>query len=190
MTRLLARTFPVAAATAVSLLVAGCAALFPSIEKDPDFGQYFTLRASGTAEQAKLSEDRLYGAEIELAKKPDGYRGRSQIGIIDLRIEDDRIVGSAGSGRTELYVHEGDKLLSIKGNYAGKLGELEVRPGSIKGMLGSCQYDLSREKDSVWYTGKRACDGGVSGAQLALPTAFPSRPVTERALMLAVFLGR
>ena len=190
MSNFFSRTFPALAATAVSMLVAGCAGLFPSIEKDPDFDQYFTLRTSGTAEQAKLSDDRLYGSEVEIAKKTDGYRGRTPIGIIDLRIEENSIVGSSGSGRTELYVDEGDHLLRIKGNYAGKLGEIELRERTLKGMIGSCQYDLAKANDSVWYIGKRACDGGVSAAQLALPKAFESRPMTERALLLAVFLGR
>jgi hypothetical protein len=176
--------------SAVSMGAMGCAALFPSIEKDPDFGQYFTMRASGNAEQAKLSEDRLYGPDIELSKKPDGFRGRSQVGIIDLRIEENRIVGSSGPGRTELYVEENNRTLLIKGNYAGKLGEIELRPESLKGMMGSCQFDLSKAQDSVWYTGGRSCDGGRSAVQLALPAALESRSAVERALMLAVFLGR
>ncbi len=190
MTRTLARMFPAAAAALLATLVAGCAGLFPNIEKDPDFGQYFTMRASGTAEQAKLTAEGLSGSETEVAKKADGYRGRAPIGIVDLRIEDNHIVGSAGRGPTDLYVEEANNSLKIRGSYGGKLGEIELTPEKLVGVVGTCQYDLARPKGAVWYTGRRSCDVAMSGAELALPTAFEARPVAERALLLAVFLGR
>src|SRR6185436_13280494 len=55
-------------------LVVGCAGALAPVEKQPDFGQYFTMSMLGDTEQAKLEGPRLYGAGLEVSRFDDGYR--------------------------------------------------------------------------------------------------------------------
>jgi hypothetical protein len=172
-----------------TLLALSCAAMQP-LESQSDFGQYFTLRLPDLTEQARLDGGRLHGADIELERLRDGYRGHVRSSLIDLRTDGDKIVGSVGTGHTELHVEDSEGVLFLTGMYGGRLGELEVRPDRLKGTIGNCTYDLTRHPDAYWYQGTRACQGRFGGAELAVPLSFARRSAHERGVLLAVFLGR
>jgi hypothetical protein len=172
-----------------AFLVGGCAALEP-LERQSDFGEYFTLRLADRTEQARLDGHRLHGADIEVQHLRDGFRGQVRSSLVDLRAEADKILGSVGTGHTELHFEEIPGSLFLTGMWAGRLGELEVRPDVVKGTIGPCTYDMQRHPDAAWYEGTRNCAGSFGGAQLAIPVALDRRPVAERAVLLAVFLGR
>jgi hypothetical protein len=173
------------------LMAAGCGGSLIPVDERPDFGQYFTLRTARDMVQAKLAGGRLYGPDIELALLPDGYRGHSNSGLIDLRSSpDDRIMGTVGSVSTELYFEQTDDGFILEGLYAGKLGTLTINPERLAGSVGGCAYDLSRRgAGGIWYHGQRSCRGSVSGVQLELPAGLVNRTPAERAVLLAVFLG-
>jgi hypothetical protein len=170
-------------------LFTSCAAMQP-LERQSDFGDYFTLRLPDRTEQARLEGRRLYGADIELEHLRDGYRGTVRSGLIDLRTDGEKIYGSVGTGHTELHVEEVPGSLFLTGMYAGRLGELEVRADRVKGTIGQCTYDMSRHPEAPWYQGTRLCQGRFGGAELAFPLSLARRSVHERAVLLAVFLGR
>jgi hypothetical protein len=172
------------------VLTTGCAGMLTPLEKRPDFGQYFTLRMSDDTEQAKLDGARLYGPELELTRTAGGYRGRGPSGTIDLRTEGKKIAGTVGAGSTELYLDDAAGTLLVKGRYADRMSELEVRADRVRGTIGRCQYDLQRpDPKAAWYEGRRACNGAVTGVELALPTALASMPAVDRGLLVAVFLA-
>jgi hypothetical protein len=173
------------------VLAAGCAGMLTPLEQRPDFGQYFTLRMSDDTEQAKLDGARLYGPDLELTRMGDGgYRGRGPSGTIDLRTEGRKIAGTVGAGSTELYLDDAGGTLLVKGRYADRLSELELRADRVRGTIGRCQYDLQRpDPRAAWYQGQRACGGNVAGVELALPTALGAMPPIDRGLLLAVFLA-
>jgi hypothetical protein len=172
-------------------VLAGCGGGLIPVDTRPDFGDYFTLRLPRDLVQAKLAGRRFYGPDLELALLPDGYRGHSLSGLIDLRpAPDDRVYGTIGSVSTELYFEQTDDGFLLEGLYAGKLGTLTITPEQINGSVGGCAYDLMRGgPGGSWYAGQRSCRGAISGAQLALPAGLGSRPPAERAVLLAVFLG-
>jgi hypothetical protein len=180
-----------AAVTAISaVLVVSASGCFPSLEKDPDFPKYFTKRIPGNTFQAKVEGDRLYGVDVELKKDGSTYRGRSKIGIIDLRSNGETIEGDMGNGRTELHVTDGPDGLSGKGMIGGGLSHFDLSDDRFSGTIGNCNYDLAKNQDSgVWYEGLSTCNGIGGYTRLALPADFPKLPADERAVMLAVFLG-
>ena len=167
----------------------GCASAFQPLERQSDFAQYFTLRLADRTEQAKLQGARLFGAEIELQRLSDGYRGQVRGGLVDLRSGGGKIFGSVAAALTDLHVEGLADEIFISGLYAGRLGELTVAPERIKGTIGACSYDLGRHPDQTWYVGQRSCLGQITSAQLAVPAALAARRPDERALLLAVFLG-
>jgi hypothetical protein len=170
---------------------AACGGSLIPVDERPDFGQYFTLRTARDMVQAKLAGGRLYGPDIELSLFPDGFRGHSNSGLIDLRPSpDDRIMGTVGSVSTELYFEQTDDGFILEGLYAGRLGSLTISPERLAGSVGGCAYDLSRGgPKGTWYHGQRSCRGAISGVQLELPATLASRSPAERAVLLAVFLG-
>jgi hypothetical protein len=171
------------------LLVTGCAAFQP-LDRQSDFGEYFTLRLADRTEQARLDGRRLHGADIEVQHLRDGYRGQVRDGLVDLRSDGEKIFGSVGTGHTELHFEEVPGSLYLTGLWAGRLGELEVTADRVKGTIGGCTYDLSRHPEAPWYKGTRNCAGRFGGAELAIPTTLPRRTAEERAVLLALFLGR
>jgi hypothetical protein len=175
----------------VVVAAAGCAGGLIPVDTRPDFGQYFTLRTPRDVVQAKLAGPRFFGPDLELALLPDGYRGHSNSGLIDLRSStDDRIFGTIGSVSTELYFEQTTEGFILEGLYAGKLGTLTITPERLAGSVGGCAYELERAgPGGAWYQGQRACRGAVSGVQLALPSDLGRRSPADRAVLLAVFLG-
>jgi hypothetical protein len=171
--------------------VAACAALGP-LERQPDFGSYFTLRLADRTEQARLESRRLYGPELELDRMPDGYRGQVEGKLIDLRTNAEKILGTVGNGATDLAWEVTGDSLFLTGLYAGRLGELEVRADRLRGSIGGCTYDMSRHPDAAWYRGSLACGPGrgTGGAELAFPASLASLPPAEQGVLLAVFLAR
>jgi hypothetical protein len=183
--RPLVRAFVLASCSA-----AGCAGMLVPIEQQPDFGQYFTLTLPGDTEQARLDGPRLRGADLEVSRKADGYRGVGRTGAIDLRASGKKIAGTVGPGSTELFVEEGPGGLHIQGRFADKLSDLTVQPDKVAGTMGRCQYDLRRPgPQAPWYEGQRACGGSLTAVKLALPTALASLQPVDRGVLLAIFLG-
>jgi hypothetical protein len=170
--------------------VPGCR-LPGTLEGGPESEEYFTLRTARDTVQAMLSGRRFYGPDFELALLPDGYRGHSLSGLIDLRSsQDDRIFGTVGSVSTELYFEQTTEGFILEGLYAGRLGTLTITPERLVGSVGGCAYDLERGGPaSGWYHGQRSCRGAISGVQLAFPAELVRRSPAERAVLLAVFLG-
>jgi hypothetical protein len=178
----------------VAMLVvsgAGCAGLLPPEGSGPDRGQYFTIRTSRDTVQALLEGRRFFGPDLELALLPDGYRGHSLRGLIDLRSSpDDRIFGTVGSVATELYFEQSDESFLLDGLYAGRLGSLAISPERLVGSVGACEYDLEcGHASAARYHGRRSCQGAITGVLLTLPPALLSRSAADRAVLLAVFLG-
>lgn len=175
----------------VAALVAGCAAAAPLADGHPELGHYFTLRTYGNSHSARLEGPRLHGSEVDIVKLADGFRGQAYSRIVDLRVEGNKIAGMVGSGRTELYVDEIPEGLRLKGLYAGGMGELELRSDAIRGRLGRCEFDLLRTATrGIWYEGRALCGRALVPARLALPDELPRRPLLDRAVWAAVFLGR
>jgi hypothetical protein len=175
----------------LGILAVGCAGMFTPLEKQPDFGQYFTMRMPDDTQQAKLEGPRLHGPDLELSKGSDGYRGQGPSGTIDLRAGGGKIAGTVGSGSTELFVDDTNQgALVLRGRFAETMSQLELRPDRLAGTIGRCQYDLQRpDPRAPWYEGQRVCAGALSTVQLALPVALSALPAADRGLLLAVFLA-
>jgi hypothetical protein len=172
------------------LVMTGCGGVLTPVDNRPDFGQYFTLLTARDLVQAKLAGHRFYGPDLELALLPDGYRGHSISGLIDLRSStDDKIYGTVGSVSTELYYEQTDDGFILEGLYNGRLGTLTISPERLNGSVGGCAYDLERGGNAAWYHGQRSCRGAISGVQLALPAELVRRSPADRAVLIAVFLG-
>jgi len=56
-----------------ALAALGCAGVFTPVEKQPDFGQYFTISLPGGTEQARLEGTRLYGSDLEVSRLEGGF---------------------------------------------------------------------------------------------------------------------
>jgi hypothetical protein len=171
-------------------LVLGCAGALTPVEKQPDFGRYFTMSMLGDTEQARLEGSRLYGAGLEVSRFDDGYRGTGRSGVIDLHTAGNKISGTVGAGSTELFVDDGPQGLHVQGRFGARMSDLAVQPDRVTGTIGRCQYDLQRPGgQGPWYEGQRACGGAVAGVRLALPGALASMSSIDRAALLAIFLA-
>src|SRR4051812_26574317 len=92
----------------------GCASALTPVEKQPDFGQYFTMSMLGDTEQARLEGPRLFGAGLEVSHVDGGYRGTGPSGVIDLHTEGNKVSGSVGAGSTELFIDDGPQGLHLR----------------------------------------------------------------------------
>jgi hypothetical protein len=173
-----------------SLCNTGCAGMFVPLEQQPDFGQYFTMTLPGDTEQARLDGFRLRGADLEVSREADGYRGMGRSGAIDLHAAGKKIAGAVGPGSTELFVDDSPGGLRIQGRFADKLSDLTVQPDKVAGTMGRCQYDLHRAgPQAPWYEGQRACGASLTSVKLALPAALARMEPVDRGVLLAIFLG-
>ena len=110
----------------ISAIAGGCASMFIPVEQQPDFGRYFTMSLLGDTEQARVDGARLHGADLEVSREPDGYRGTGRSGPIDLRTSSRKIVGMVGTGSTELFVDGNQGTLHIQGRFAEKTLKAKV----------------------------------------------------------------
>jgi hypothetical protein len=149
-----------------------------------------TLRTPGSLVEAAVSENRIYGPDIEIVREGQSYRGRARDAIVDLRTGDEVTEGSVGGGRTELHLRERGGAFVLSGLYAGKLGELEMLPDRIVGQLGGCQYDLRLVPGpGATFRGARVCTVASEPTELYLPPSVLPLPPRDRALLLALVLG-
>jgi hypothetical protein len=194
----------VAIAFAAVSMLAGCASadLCPETSADTPL-EHLTLRHPGTFDQIALEGPRLFGPEFEVMRYDDAYRGFAYRRQIDLRVQEDRIEGVVGAGRTELHVSKYADGFQMNGLYAGNLGRLIVRRNFIEGHLGGRVLHLrSSASDPLVYESNsgpaeqavalpRAPTRIHSGpTEMVLPPNFASLPVEHQAATLAIFVGR
>jgi hypothetical protein len=189
---------------AALLLLGGCASseLCPQTPGDTQI-EHITLRYPGNFEQLALEGGRIFGPDFEVMRYDDAYRGHAFRKQIDLRVQEDRIDGIVGSGRTELYLERYPDGFELQGLYAGNLGVLTFRRDRLEGHLGGRVFRLrSSATDPLVYESssgpaEQAVVVPIAGTsihagptEIALPGNFGSLPIEHRAAVLAIFLGR
>jgi hypothetical protein len=139
---------------------------------------------------------RIFGPQLELVRDSKGIRGHGPIGVVDLRPDQEkgRVSGVIGTGPTNLHIEptpEGS--FTMRGMFAGNLGELEVTDDRIQGQLGHCQYNL-RAADTPEagkaYNGDRWCGRARATTTLKLSPQIESLDPVDRGALIAILLGR
>ena len=176
-------------AAILTLSVAACAPLSSTAETR-DATHFIAHREGFRSEPrgAKLAAGRLFGPTIDVSAVGDdrfaGYSGRDRI---ELHLDAGRIEGTVNNRPTSLSISSGANFQRLAGRFAGIRSALDVTPSAIRGNMGVCLYDLTRETPSSPYTG-RAC--GSEHSDLTIPANLEAREPAERAMIVAVFLGR
>src|SRR4051812_38973006 len=171
-----------------ALLGTACRGTSPAAQPSPA-PQVIALRTPGSLVTATFEDNRLFGPDLEIARDGEVYRGRAFGVIVDLRATPDKIEGIVGSGRTELHCVPRASGFVLQGLYAGKLGELTVSSEHIVGQLGGCAYDLTAT-DGMAFRGTSVCSSAPEHVELSLPPRVLPLPPQERAVLLAILLGR
>ena len=185
-------------------LFAGCASteLCPETPANAPL-EHLTLRHPGSFEQVALEGARMFGPDLEVMRYDDGYRGFAYRRQIDLRVQDGRIEGLVGAGRTDLHLVKFSDGFRLKGLYAGNLGSLNVRGDRIEGHLGGRVLNLrnSPEAPHVFESNSGPAEQAVAlpraptrihagPTEMVLPENFGDLPTEDQAALLAIFLGR
>jgi hypothetical protein len=181
------------AAIAFVLLAADCsrAPTDPNVPERPV--EHFTLRSPGGFDELALEGDRVFGPNIEVTRYGDTYRGAVRQQFLDLRVRENLIEGTVGNGRTELRIEKFADGFGVRGLFGGRMGQFLMREDLLQGRMGGRAFVLRRSENdpfvyqSVVGSGQLTARGST---ELILPCSFTSRPIEERAALLAIFFGR
>jgi hypothetical protein len=182
-------------AAVLLLSIVGCSAPTPAQGPEGPPPEAITVHTPGNMLQANIDGSRIFGPELELTRDPDGMRGHSPLGSVDLRMDDDDTIrGMVGAGSTELHVeHLDDDGFRLRGLFAGRLGTLEIRSDRVQGQVGACQYDLRCAASSYGaaYDGQRVCGVRLpESTTLTLSPAVTSLEALDRGALMAIMLAR
>jgi hypothetical protein len=179
----------VAALVMATVIGSGCA---ETSGNGKDQGQYLAVVSSQGATQVKMdSTGRVFGPDLDLITTRTGYRGAIAGLPAVMDSDGEHIVGSVGGRVVDLRLSGDDVSLQAAGQFAGRLGKIEVSPGALKSSFGRCSYDL-QNLDAARFRGQRACGGNLANlvpVTLELPSNFRHLPPDRQVMMLALLLG-
>jgi hypothetical protein len=151
------------------------------------------LRSPGGFDELALEGDRIFGPNIEVTRYGDTYRGAVRQQFLDLRVRENLIEGTVGNGRTELRVEKIADGFGVRGLFGGRLGQFLMKADLLEGRMGGRAFVLRRSENDPLVYQSVAGAGALSArgsTELTFPASFASRPIEERAALLAIFLGR
>ncbi len=179
----------VAALVTMMVLGSGCAETSGGAS---DRGQYLAVVSSTGATQVKMDPTgRVFGPDLDLITTKTGYRGAIAGLPAVMDSDGEHIVGSVGGRPVDLRLSGDDVSLQAAGQFAGRLGKIEVSPGALKSSFGRCSYDL-HNLDAARFRGQRACGGNLADlipVTLELPSNFRHLAPDRQVMMLALLLG-
>jgi hypothetical protein len=157
-------------------------------ERDPEI---FATRLGGTSSTlVRVSGQYITGPGISLGRydEEDGraLRGRAEDSLVDLRIQDARVSGAIDNSPVELRVDREGSSLEMSGLIAGRVSRLKVDEDGMKGVIGTCSYDLMRA--GTGFTGRRGCTGQMQAITVDMPDTMASWSDADVAAVFAVFL--
>ena len=137
---------------------------------------------------------RIFGPQLELVRDNEGIRGQSPRGVVDLTEEKGSFTGLVGAAPTNLRVEPAEQgNFTMRGMFAGSLGELEVTDERIQGQLGRCQFDLRGAPApgaGKSYNGQRVCGGAMRTTSLTLSPQIEALTPLDRGALIAIMLSQ
>lgn len=179
-------------ALAFALVTTACSAQKDPCAPEPAV-EHFTLRSPGGFDELALQGDRIFGPNIDVTLFGDTYRGNVRQLLVDMRIRDDLLEGTVGNARTELHVERFPDGFAVRGLFGGRIGQFVMHGSRFEGRMGGRAFVLTQsESDPLLYqSGTEAGQLTARGStELTFPASFTSRPVEQRAAILAIFFGR
>ncbi|NMO20247.1 hypothetical protein HPC49_23095 [Pyxidicoccus fallax] len=168
-------------ATVVSLLGTGCAAT--SGARDASSG---VPLGSAALEPLRLEGADITGPTSSLRLVEDGLHGRFRTRPVSLQWSHQEMTGSVGQLVTRLQLAEGDDT-RVWGTFAGLTLDLTEDGTWLHGRVGLCAYALKRDGDTL--RGMRDCGTQLErDIEVSFPQALATRPVGERAALMALVL--
>ena len=154
-----------------------------------------TALSPGVSMQKTAEGTRIFGPQLELIRDEEGIRGQCAIGVVDLRQGKGTLSGIIGSGTTNLHiVPAAGNDFTIRGMFAGKVGDLAVQSDRIQGQLGQCQYDLravaANDSESRAYNGSRRCGMGSQPTTFTMSPQMADLDLEDKGALIAILLGR
>jgi hypothetical protein len=185
----------VLAAAAVSLIGLGCVEdeAPPAWPDEPEEAlSDLSIHADrGGVIEARVGARDIVGPEVNVARyhEPEGgaMRGKAFGLPVNLAIDAGRVTGLVGGQPVDVTVTREGRALRVDGIVRGSPSSFRIDPLAAKGRLGSCSYELARDRDV--YTGRRACGGGSAWVRLRVPDTLACWQDAERAAAFAVVLG-
>jgi len=190
-------------ASAVLAVMLGAAGVFScssssskGTAQSPEGTASVTPNGPSATLQPTAQGTRIFGPQLELVRDHKGIRGHGPIGVVDLRPDQSKgtVSGVIGSGPTNLHIEPTpDGNFTMRGMFAGTLGDLEVSDDRIEGQLGRCQYNLraaATSDASKAYNGNRWCGRTRSTTTLTLSPQIEALTPVDRGALIAILLGR
>ena len=148
--------------------------------------------ANGSARSLRMVGDRAWGPTAELKRFDGAYRGSMAGSIVDLHFTDDRVHGTVGSGRFDIYVTSVGGKVHGQGLLNGHISTFDVDDDVVEGSFGSCAYQMKRKTpEGDDYFGYQSCSGGLYPmSRVTIPPAIRALPALDQATLYALlFLG-
>lgn len=159
-------------------------------DRDPTM---FAARAGGTSlVLVKVDGNDITGPNVLLSRYHEeegrAIRGQARGSLVDLRIENGAVSGQIDNFPVNLTVERRGNKLDVAGLIPGRVSRYQIDEEGMRGMIGSCQYDLQRA--GAGFTGRRACGGSVGFFTLELPDTMASWSDADVAAVFAIFLRK
>ncbi len=152
-------------------------------------GSELELLAGPHVLRARLWPDVLGGPEVALHRRDGRLEGQLLGSPVALDVRGGRIRGEVRDGRVDLWVVHRRGVVRVEGTFAGQPSRLNLRPSSIVGRIGGCNYELHRASRS--FLGVRICAGPLEPMPVALTLpdelVLPER--VDQAAMLVLVLA-
>ncbi|GEN07751.1 hypothetical protein SAMN05443572_101224 [Myxococcus fulvus] len=126
------------------------------------------------------------GQDFQVSRKDRGLRGRTAVGLVDVKFEDGAVKGSLGPALVNLKVKRDGDTVEAEGGFGGRPATVKFTQDSLEIYIRDCTHRLSAREAGRSYAGQSNCSvGGSAGeAKLWLPDAFLEASPEEKVTLL------
>ncbi|NTX05513.1 hypothetical protein HUA74_28515 [Myxococcus sp. CA051A] len=168
----------------VAAVVLGAGAAVSAPKQDA-----INLRIAREQYNLVMTADEVTGQDFQVARTPGGLRGRTYLGVVDVKLKDGEVRGSLGSALVNLKVKRDGDTLEAEGGFGGRPASVKLTPDEMKIYIRDCTYRLKAREPGRSYAGKRSCDmATVPESEVWLPDEFLAASPEEKVTLLLLAL--
>ncbi|AKF79225.1 hypothetical protein SAMN05443572_101225 [Myxococcus fulvus] len=136
-----------------------------------------------------MTADEVTGQDFQVTRTGKGLRGRTYLGVVDVKFEDGAVKGSLGPAAVNLKVKRDGDTLEAEGGFGGRPATVKLTKDELKIYIRDCTYRLKAREPGRSYAGRRSCDSvTVPESEVWLPDEFLAAGPEEKAALLLLAL--
>ncbi|MFY1829903.1 hypothetical protein ACN47A_28565 [Myxococcus fulvus] len=125
------------------------------------------------------------GQDFQVSRKGEGLRGRTAVGLVDVKFEAGAVKGSLGPALVNLKVKRDGDTLQAEGGFGGRPATVKLNKDSLEIYIRDCTHRLSAREAGRSYAGPSSCNAGsVAESEVWLPDAFLEASPEEKVTLL------